>query len=704
MMSRQKPGDLPGCVVSPMPSREGWGRSGKFSDREPRLSIEGRGFFMKSLACRAFLCLLLAGGAGRETADGAPQNQPSGSQDTTRIYPLDEIVTTASRAAALLRIIPSSLSAISRQQIELQPGRLLADAIGGIPGLFLRPYGGGSSLQTLSLRGMTPENTLVLIDGQRVNSYQNGQTDLGFLSSSNIERVEIVRGGYSAVYGADAVGGVVYITTRRPPERLTGSLEQTLGSAGFQSTGVTLGGTSGSLGVVANLRKENGRGDYSYFFDNGLNQTETRRNGNDFQLLEGQVRTEWVVKEEGRAFLSATYSDASRGVGSPVSDLSTVSRARLGDKTLRATAGGEYTLGHGVSTRFAGTFSYNEEEYADPTVLINGAVLKSGGTNRAFQITPELRFAGSPALSGSFGLEYGRAWYEGSDLREANRYQQSLSLTTQHSFDLHTSIPLALNIFPSLRYDHFSDADGDISPRLGINIGVLKDPDIRLRSSYGKSFRVPTFNDLYWIAGGNPKLRPERSLSFDAGLLAGLNLAGGLALDISYFNIRTRDRIVWSPTSGTFWSPANLSEVRSEGVEVEGNWTGLDGLLQVTANSTWNTVTKTSEDFPGDPTRGRHLVYVPKQTFNAMVTVSWESVRLFLQESWTSFRYTTEVNDRFLPSFAVTSAALRYRMPTASFQAFVKLEATNIFNARYQVIALYPMPLRELKVTVGGEL
>jgi iron complex outermembrane receptor protein len=246
--------------------------------------------------------------------------------------------------------------------------------------------------------------------------------------------------------------------------------------------------------------------------------------------------------------------------------------------------------------------------------------------------------------------------------------------------------------------------DGDVSPKLGVNIGLLGSPVLRFRSSYGKSYRVPTFNDLYWIAGGNPDLKPERSLSFDSGLLFGGEWGGAWTIDINYFDIRTRDRIAWTPSSGTFWSPKNLSEVTSKGVEVEGSWTGFDGQLQLSVTSSWNTVTKTSEDFQGDPTKGKQLIYVPKQTVSGMAIVILGDIRIYLQHNWTSFRYTTETNDRFLPSYAVTSAAIKYSLPLGSLRGFLKLESTNIFNSKYQVIALYPMPLREVRATVGGEL
>jgi iron complex outermembrane receptor protein len=246
--------------------------------------------------------------------------------------------------------------------------------------------------------------------------------------------------------------------------------------------------------------------------------------------------------------------------------------------------------------------------------------------------------------------------------------------------------------------------EAGLSPRIGINIGLWKEPLLRLRSSYGKSFRIPTFNDLYWIAGGNPSLRPERSNSFDLGALAEYQWNGSWSLDVSYFSIQSRNRILWTPTSGTFWSPRNISEVNSRGLELEGRWEGFNRTLSVTVASTWMKAAKTSEDFPGDPTSGKQLVYVPRQTVSISAGLHVGDLHLSVRHVWTSYRYTTEINDRFLRSFGVTDASARYAIPLGAVRAFVKLEATNIFGTKYQVLALYPMPLQEARVTVGGEL
>jgi vitamin B12 transporter len=646
---------------------------------------------------RIVVALLLAGGAAMSPSASAQSAPPLSLQDTTKVFPLPEVVTTASRIDLLHRATPGAITLLTREDMDLGVGTLLADHLAAVPGLFVRPYGGGSALQTLSLRGMAPENTLVLVDGQKINNPQNGQADFGFLSGANIERIEIARGGYSSLYGADAVGGVVNIVMRKPPDEVGGSFAQTIGSSGFQATEGAFRGRGGALGWQMNLRSERGSGDYAYFFQD----TELHRNGNDFQLLTLNGSAELALGGGDRLFLSSTLADGNRGVASPVSDASVTSRARLGDRTFRAIAGSEFSTSHEILAKISGALYADDQHYIDPHLLLNGAPMQSDGKTRAVTISPELRYSGIEGMPLLLGGEIGKSWFTGTDLRAGSRNQWSAFLTAVATLET-GALPFEILLLPSLRYDGFSDVEGGLSPRLGVNIGLWKEPSLRIRSSVGKSYRVPTFNDLYWTAGGNPALKPERSFSVDAGVLAEAEWHGRWSLDASYFSIRTSDRIIWTPTTGTYWSPKNIADVSSRGFEVEATWKGFEGILDVTLASTWTTATKTSEDFPGDLTKDKELVYVPRQTASATAGLHLAKLHLSVQHAWTSYRYTTETNDRFLPSFGVTSAALKYAFPMGPVEGFVKLESSNLFDTKYQVLSLYPMPLREMRLTVGA--
>jgi iron complex outermembrane receptor protein len=324
--------------------------------------------------------------------------------------------------------------------------------------------------------------------------------------------------------------------------------------------------------------------------------------------------------------------------------------------------------------------------------------------NRSYQLSPEIRFTPSAATTVTAGFDLVHGWMTGTETREANRWQNSLFLSASQTVALPWETPFEVIFFPSLRYDRFSDVASDVSPRVGMNVGLFRSPDLRLRASYGKSFRVPTFNELFWIAGGNPDLSPERSLSADAGLLAGIPLLGTVTAEFTVFTVETTNRIIWLPATGSYWSPRNIGRVRSDGIEAELRWTTLDGALSLAGNSTWTTVTKRSADVPGDPTEGKRLIYTPSQTVHISATVVAGDAELYLRHSWTSYRYTTEMNDRFLPSFGVTSATVRWGFAAGDFHITLKGEVENLFNTSYQTMALFPMPLREFRGTVGVDL
>jgi iron complex outermembrane receptor protein len=181
-------------------------------------------------------------------------------------------------------------------------------------------------------------------------------------------------------------------------------------------------------------------------------------------------------------------------------------------------------------------------------------------------------------------------------------------------------------------------------------------------------------------------------------------VTGSLSLEASYFSIVTRDRIVWTPTSGSFWSPKNIGVVDSRGVEAEARWTDPRDIVSLSLNSTWMKVRKKSEDYPGDPSTGKLLIYLPQQTVNAEASAGFPNLRFLLQYSWVSFRFTTEINDRFLPSYGLLNAAVRCAVPAGPVKVSFKVEVTNVLDTSYQVIALYPMPLREVRGTLGVEL
>ena len=157
---------------------------------------------------------------------------------TERYYSTsDAIVVTATRGKSLISEVPASVDVVGLETIELVAPQNMAEVLDNIQGVFIKDYGGIGGIKSISLRGSSAEQVLVLMDGQRLNNAQNGQVDFGTLSTEGIEKIEIIRGGSSALYGADAVGGVVNIITKKDHQAtgMTGSVNYMRGSFNSQS-------------------------------------------------------------------------------------------------------------------------------------------------------------------------------------------------------------------------------------------------------------------------------------------------------------------------------------------------------------------------------------------------------------------------------------------------------------------------------------
>jgi outer membrane cobalamin receptor len=635
---------------------------------------------------------------------GAGSGEGEAMDSAASVYALPEVIVTARRLRGPASASPTSVVVLSHSDLLSKPGSLLASSLEGIPGLFVRSYGGGASLRSVSIRGMAPEHTLLLVDGQRVNSYQNGQVDLGVMPLMGIERVEIVKGGFSPLYGADAVGGVVHVFTRKPSSSFSAGARLSLGSYGFRASEVTVSGTVGRLGGRLAFRNEQGDGNYAFLYEDGVTRTMHERLGADYLTNHGEARLNYRVTEHLETSVLLSYGNADRGVPGPVTNVGTFGTARLTDEMVRSQWTVDWTMSTTSRLHVASTLFSAAQKYTDPSIDLAGSSLSSHFVNRYVQVAPEFEFSPLAVLKGTAGGEVVRAWVTGDQLHDTTRWQQSVYGTLQYTVLLPMSVPYELVLYPAIRYDHFSDVEGAVSPKIGLNIGLSRAPVLRLRASYGKSFRAPTFNELYWYAGGNPDLRPERSTSFDCGLFSSARVLGEVSLDLDYFLIDTRDRILWMPSKGMLWTPENIGRVVTEGIELEGRWTGLGGVLSLALNSTWTDARKRSQDAHGDPSDGKRLVYVPQQTLSATMDLHLAGLQLFVRHSWVSHRYSTEMNDRHLPSYAVASAAVRYTVLLERVNVTLKVEGSNLFDESYEIIALYPMPLREVRGSIGVEL
>lgn len=636
-------------------------------------------------------------------AQGSAASDTLSAPAEAKLYTLPEFVVSATRWKANVTTLPSSVTVLTADDLSSGRDGTLAAALEGVPGLFLKSYGGPGSVVTTSIRGMGAEHTLVLVDGQRYNNVRDGQVDFGIMQLQNIERIEVLRGGFSSMYGTDALGGIINIVTQRPGAEYSIRGEILAGSYGMRGGQLSADLPLGQVGLMLSARREAGKGDYEFKFQDGLSSSIQRRQNADYVLNQIQLFADAKPFAGATIRWSTSYNWSDRGSPGAVLSEASSNLARLRDAGLQSQASLEWNVTPRVAFRFSSLFNAQDRVYRDPLLPGETADQESDFGDRSIVVTPNVRFAINNWTFLNVGGEYAHSSMSSNQVEAADRSQYSFFVSSDHTMELSREFLYQVNVFPSFRIDRLSGLAGDYSPKLGINVGIWRPLALRVKSSVGRSFRAPNFNDLYWKGSGNPLLKPERSVGFDAGAALAVSLIGRLELEASYFDINTSDRIVWTPDASGLWTPKNLQRVQSAGVEFIAAWRLLSESVLIRASYTNADSRKTGSATTDDQTLNKQLPYLPHETAALSLTVRLSPFTIDLRHEYTGFRYTTETNDTryLLQPYQKTDVSLSAVLSGKPAVVTARVGGSNVFNSVYQIFPYFPMPLRMFNLRVS---
>jgi vitamin B12 transporter len=505
-------------------------------------------------------------------------------QDTTR---LEELVVTATRTPVPADMVVSSVTTFSGDELRTQGIRFLQDAIRQVPGAALvqgSSYGGVSSL---FLRGGESDYVKVLIDGVPVNQ-SGGSFNWANLTTDNVERIEVLRGPASVVYGSDAVTGVVQVFTRR-------------GAPGFKVEGAGEAGTFGTVLGQASILGGTER--FSYSADVSRIATDgTYPFNNDYgnTVLSGSLSgapdrvTDLILSARYTANryhfptdFSGTLADSNQSNAERALSVAADIGRRIGERyEIRLTAGG---------SRARATFDDTPDSPAD-TIGFGFASHRNSRADRG-NVDLRLNAKASPTLTLTAGGQVERETERQSGETTSNfggiattpdtpfdRGRTTLGSYVQGVLDLPSGLALNLNG----RLDHNSGFGTFFTYRAGL---IYRLPSqTRVRASLGRAFKAPTFCEQYCDAPfvvGDSGLRPERATSWEVGLEQDL-LSGRLRLWTTYFDQRFRDMILYdgaaAPGEPTYFNgaaatargiEAGLSTTLGRGIEGKAWYTYL---------------------------------------------------------------------------------------------------------------------------------
>lgn len=481
--------------------------------------------------------------------------------------PPSEVTVIGSRVPALEQELSASVTVLRREDLNVEKPLSLADVLRRVAGLHVDTVGGRGGTGSIYLRGADPNYTLVLLNGVRINDPTNsrgGSFDLSALDITDVERIEIARGPYSAIYGGDALAGVISIITR--PESMTSKLDIGAAAGAYDI---------GQVSLHATLPTQHAR----WHFGIGEVEEGERVRGNEFQAQRVSGGVDASLGEATDLTLSGRYSEAARQ-GFP-DDSGGFEYATLRDVESRDSR--EALVGAGLTHRLDGgaislTLGYFERDESIDSPGVAPGLRDPFGVPPSLVDTDFTRYSATlsatQSLSNAVSVAYGMDWQ-----REQGTSDGQLDLGgffAPTSFELTRSswAPFAevrvesaigLSAQAGARVD-MPDGDSSVtSPRMRVAYAMPQ--NVTIAASWGKAFKLPSLYALGHPLVGNPRLSPERSRSYEIELSQEL-WSGVARWSATGFDSEFRNAIDFD--SGPPPQLVNRNRVRSRGVELAG--------------------------------------------------------------------------------------------------------------------------------------
>jgi vitamin B12 transporter len=587
---------------------------------------------------------------------------------------MEEIVVTAARMPQALDKSIADTTVLNEQDIKKSGAPDVVTLLRSVPGLEITQNGGMGSSSGIYMRGTSPSQVLVLLDGVRIDSATMGTTAIEHIMLDNIERIEVVRGNVSSLYGSEAIGGVIQLFTR-------------------QGHGVPAFNVSAGVGNQGTQRMSAG-------FSGAVNDTS-------FSVNAGRVKTDGVSAINPQLLTGSNPNK--NGYDNSTLDAQ-IKHAINADHALTASV---------FSTRGNSSYDISGLPTAINNIIENIDKLSLVSDDQISSMWhSQVRLSQGVDDSQTFGVYPGRFQTRSNQLAWQNNFKladnQHLSLSVENLNQAVTSNTLfsqtgrnvnsvlggyvgeygAQQVQLNLRQDRYSDFGAANTGLLGYGLSFAD--SWRATASISNAFKAPTFDDMYWpfkdygfgyTYAGNPNLKPERSVNKEAGLHYAAN---GQRVDAVYFDNRIGDLIMGNGLPALTY--INISQAKINGQEL--NYAGDFGNTHLRASATFQN--------PRDGMTGQVLARRAKEFGNFGVNQDFGVLNMGAEVRYSGARQDVYYNTNTFTSTAATLPGYQLLNLTARYQIDKNLNLSarvgNLFNRSYSEVYGYNTPGRTLFV------
>ena len=580
---------------------------------------------------------------------------PFCSAHAEQLAALDTVVVTATRQAQRANEILSDVTVIEADEIRRAgPTATINEFLARQPSIEINQKGGMGTDSSVFIRGSNSSHVLVLVDGIRMGSTTLGSPAWGFIPLEQVDRIEILRGSCSSLYGSDAIGGVIQIFTKRGAGPLQAFAEAGFGT--WNTKAITAGFSGGIEGWRYSFQLSDKQSD-SFSAVNNPKSSYYNSDKDGFHITSSSGSLSYSPIKGQEVGLTYLYSDGWNRY----------------DSTPKAKDYKQYQTIYG-----ANIYTRNQLTEAWTSTLMIGQSADDGK-----------QYANGNQDSSIRSTQTQYQWQNditlpiGSALLALERLEQGVSgnvayLINQRSVNSYMAGwtgRLANNRLQfNVRRDDNSQFGGNTTGMLAY--GYQFSSNWRANISYGTGFKAPTFNDMYWPGSGNPDLQPETSKNREAAVHYE---TGQHHTSLTYYRNNVDNLIEWAPNSSGFWMPDNVAKARLSGWTLA--YTGQFGDYKVTSSLDLQD--------PEDLDLEKTLRYRARQIAKLALSRDFGAFNIGGEVLASGHRYNDANNTQELAGYGTTNLYASYRF-AADWSVFAR--ANNIFDKDYVLVQDYATP------------
>lgn len=651
----------------------------------------------------------------RRQTPGKKNARTASAIDTSAYHRLSNVeVVAKARRAPTREATP--LQVMDRAGIERLGLQDLSEAVKRFSGVTVQDYGGIGGLKTVSVRSLGAKHTAVSYDGVTVTDAQSGQIDISRFSLDNVETVELAIGQADEIFQTArlyASAGALNIQTARPD----------FSSSPFHFKAQLKGGSFGLVNPYLRYEQKMGDrwsatwegdflradGQYPFTLINGEQTEQKKRKNSDIETWRTEMNLSGRVGREGRLSVKGYYFESERGLPGSVILYNDYSGERLWDKNAFMQAHYRMQVGERFEWQAIGKYNYAWNRYQD----INNKYPGGKQVDRYTQNEYYGSASGLYRLTDRFSFSLAEDFFVNTldntlpGCPYPKRYSSLTAAAARYQDGRLTITASLLGTYMTERVRE-GDVPPDrkrLSPSVSASWRVWPDRNLRVRVSYKDIFRVPTFNDMYYLRIGNTDLRPEKATQYNAGLTWSGVLPGMSFLTFSadgYYN-RVADKIVAMPTM-FIWKMMNMGEVRIGGADVNVS-AGIPVYgpveLQIQGAYTFQHAVDVTD--PEAKNYRNQIPYTPRHAGTVSVSLMnpWLNVSYSLVAAGDRYALPQNIEDNRIDRYTEHSLSVNREWKVGGCRLRLQGELLNLTDRTYEVIQFYPMPGRSWRLTLS---